>query len=54
MRCPDGGGKVLNYLVITECGCEACESHGYETKLRLLVGTIFGNATKETDDEILH
>ena len=54
MRCPDGGLKVLNYLIITECGCEACESHGYETKLRLLVGTMFGNATKETDDEIVH
>lgn len=54
MRCPDGGVKVLNYLIITKCGCEACESHGYETKLRLLVGTMFGNVTKETDDEIVH
>lgn len=54
MRCPDGGVKVLNYLIITECDCEACESHGYETKLKLLVGTMFGNVTKETDDEIVH
>ena len=54
MRCPDGGVKALKYLIITECGCEACESHGYEAKLRLLVGTTFGNVTKETDDEILH
>ena len=54
MRCPDGGVKALKYLIITECGCEACESHGYETKLRLLVGTMYGNVTKETDDEILH
>lgn len=53
MRCPDGGVKVLNYLIITECGCEACESHGYKTKLRLLVGTMFENVTKETDDEIV-
>ena len=54
MRCPDGDVKALKYLIITECGCEACESHGYETKLRLLVGTMYGNVTKETDDEILH
>ena len=54
MRCPDGGVKVLSYFIITECGCESCESHGYETKLKLLVGTMFGNATKETDDEIVH
>ena len=54
LRCPDGGVKALKYLIITECGCEACESHGYETKLRLLVGTMYGNVTKETDDEILH
>lgn len=54
MKCPDGGAKVLNYLIITECGCEPCESRGYETKLRLLVGTMFGNATKETDDELVH
>ena len=54
MRCPDGDVKALKYLIITECGCEACESHGYETKLRLLVGTMYGNVTKETDDESLH
>lgn len=54
MSCPDGDVKVFNYLIITECGCEACESHGYESKLRLLVGTMFGNVTKETDDEIVH
>ena len=54
LRCPDGGVKALKYLIITECGCEACESHGYETKLRLLVGTMYGNVTKETDDESLH
>jgi len=46
--------KVLNYLIITECDCEDCESHGYETKLKLLVGTMSGNVTKETDDEIVH
>ena len=54
LRCPDGGVKVLNYLIIIECGCEACESHGYETKLKLLVGTMFGNVTKETNEEIVH
>lgn len=54
LRCPDSGVKVFNYLIITECGCEACGSHGYETKLNFLVETMFGNVTKETDNEIVH
>ncbi|XP_078377089.1 mucin-5B-like [Oculina patagonica] len=54
MTCPEGGVKVFNYLVITECSCESCESHEYEAKIRTVVSTMFGNTTKVTDEEILH
>lgn len=54
MACPDGDVKLLHYLVITECNCESCESHEYEAKIRTVIGTMFGNTTKETNEEILH
>lgn len=54
MRCLDGGVKVFNYFIIIKCGCEVCESYGYEMKLRFLVGIMFGNVIKEIDDEIVY
>lgn len=54
MTCPDGGVKVLKYVIITECSCESCESNAYEAKLRTVVGTMFGNTTNVRDANILN
>ena len=53
LRCPDGGTKVFKYLIITECSCESCNSHAYETRLRTVVGSLFGNTTKLTNGNVL-
>lgn len=45
MKCPDGGRKVLKYVIITECSCDSCESKTHEAKLRTVVGAMLGNVT---------